>query len=126
MVLASSFDTPFFSSRREHTRFDCDWSSDVCSSDLIRVKHDHRAPLCRSKTFLQSAALAQAGFEFQNPHAVAKGVFSCELAHNVRRRVLAVANNYHLKTFLAAFQKRRDARERGCYSLFIVVRRNYY
>src|SRR6516165_6598267 len=27
----------FFSSRRLHTRFDCDWSSDVCSSDLARV-----------------------------------------------------------------------------------------
>src|SRR5256886_12470412 len=32
----------FFSSRRRHTRFDCDWSSDVCSSDLrsrSRVQH---------------------------------------------------------------------------------------
>src|SRR2546427_11215295 len=28
----------FFSSRRRHTRFDCDWSSDVCSSDLIACK----------------------------------------------------------------------------------------
>src|SRR2546430_17310718 len=28
----------FFSSRRRHTRFDCDWSSDVCSSDL-RVRN---------------------------------------------------------------------------------------
>src|SRR2546427_5096552 len=27
----------FFSSRRRHTRFDCDWSSDVCSSDLLRL-----------------------------------------------------------------------------------------
>src|SRR3989475_464985 len=27
----------FFSSRRRHTRFDCDWSSDVCSSDLART-----------------------------------------------------------------------------------------
>src|SRR2546430_16649038 len=27
----------FFSSRRRHTRFDCDWSSDVCSSDLPLV-----------------------------------------------------------------------------------------
>src|SRR5260370_32837712 len=26
----------FFSSRRRHTRFKCDWSSDVCSSDLLR------------------------------------------------------------------------------------------
>src|SRR2546430_6768260 len=29
----------FFSSRRRHTRFDCDWSSDVCSSDLDESKH---------------------------------------------------------------------------------------
>src|SRR4030066_890360 len=26
----------FFSSRRRHTRFKCDWSSDVCSSDLSK------------------------------------------------------------------------------------------
>src|SRR2546430_10236608 len=33
----------FFSSRRRHTRFDCDWSSDVCSSDLLPlVKKDDR------------------------------------------------------------------------------------
>src|SRR2546430_7296124 len=30
----------FFSSRRRHTRFDCDWSSDVCSSDLSTPEHD--------------------------------------------------------------------------------------
>src|SRR2546427_10264957 len=30
----------FFSSRRRHTRFDCDWSSDVCSSDLLRYLLD--------------------------------------------------------------------------------------
>src|SRR5947207_15942919 len=28
----------FFSSRRRHTRSLCDWSSDVCSSDLKRTK----------------------------------------------------------------------------------------
>src|SRR5256886_2057698 len=28
----------FFSSRRRHTRFDCDWSSDVCSSDLTLLE----------------------------------------------------------------------------------------
>src|SRR5260370_15859365 len=28
----------FFSSRRRHTRFKCDWSSDVCSSDLTKVE----------------------------------------------------------------------------------------
>src|SRR2546430_9124435 len=30
----------FFSSRRRHTRFDCDWSSDVCSSDLVLLRDD--------------------------------------------------------------------------------------
>src|SRR5205085_4668253 len=33
-VHASRYALVFFSSRRRHTRFDCDWSSDVCSSDL--------------------------------------------------------------------------------------------
>src|SRR5205085_4434017 len=31
----------FFSSRRRHTRFDCDWSSDVCSSDLVVLACTH-------------------------------------------------------------------------------------
>src|SRR6516164_9978984 len=31
---ASAF---FFSSRRRHTILNCDWSSDVCSSDLLRA-----------------------------------------------------------------------------------------
>src|SRR6267143_1706506 len=31
----------FFSSRRRHTRWNCDWSSDVCSSDL-----PHAFPEC--------------------------------------------------------------------------------
>src|SRR5438477_4441552 len=33
----------FFSSRRRHTRLTCDWSSDVCSSDLF--DHDEVAAL---------------------------------------------------------------------------------
>src|SRR5260370_28515775 len=33
----------FFSSRRRHTTFKCDWSSDVCSSDLIC---DQAARIC--------------------------------------------------------------------------------
>src|SRR2546427_5088295 len=35
----------FFSSRRRHTRFDCDWSSDVCSSDLRRFVEGEWATL---------------------------------------------------------------------------------
>src|SRR5260221_1726517 len=34
----------FFSSRRRHTRSLCDWSSDVCSSDLLHVPLQLRNP----------------------------------------------------------------------------------
>src|SRR5690606_40886603 len=32
-----------FSSRRRHTRFSRDWSSDVCSSDLLAAGHAYEA-----------------------------------------------------------------------------------
>src|SRR2546430_1300371 len=40
----------FFSSRRRHTRFDCDWSSDVCSSDLDEATPKTAALLIRLAT----------------------------------------------------------------------------
>src|SRR2546430_10749794 len=43
----------FFSSRRRHTRFDCDWSSDVCSSDLQSKINLNRAVLKPSKETLK-------------------------------------------------------------------------
>src|SRR5688572_6144900 len=42
-VKAGKYDLFFFSSRIRHTRFDCDWSSDVCSSDLSSAQ-SHRGP----------------------------------------------------------------------------------
>src|SRR5260221_9957276 len=57
----------FFSSRRRHTRSLCDWSSDVCSSDLIptaahedtasrrpRKIQGKRWPVSRSSTIRRS------------------------------------------------------------------------
>src|SRR3989475_9210783 len=53
----------FFSSRRRHTRFDCDWSSDVCSSDLwyasARAGRRSRASTC--STSLTPAGRSPAG-----------------------------------------------------------------
>src|SRR5205085_2994666 len=48
-VVFCSFFFFFFSSRRRHTRFDCDWSSDVCSSDL-QVELPSQVPEGRSGT----------------------------------------------------------------------------
>src|SRR5260370_38975251 len=40
----------FFSSRRRHTRFKCDWSSDVCSSDLPRCATSPRRKRTSNET----------------------------------------------------------------------------
>src|SRR3989475_1709377 len=47
----------FFSSRRRHTRFDCDWSSDVCSSDLLLCLL-HPLRVSHRNAWLQQMALA--------------------------------------------------------------------
>src|SRR5206468_8017756 len=49
----------FFSSRRRHTRSDRDWSSDVCSSDLMRMMKDCIA-LAERAGFLAPQAIARA------------------------------------------------------------------
>src|SRR5256886_9659973 len=49
--VASAF---FFSSRRRHTSFDCDWISDVCSSDLLG------AALALGIVWIAAAVVAQA------------------------------------------------------------------
>src|SRR5689334_24023453 len=38
----------FFSSRRRHTRWNCDWSSDVCSSDLVLLEMSRHTEKVRS------------------------------------------------------------------------------
>src|SRR5688572_11525137 len=54
----------FFSSRRRHTRFDCDWSSDVCSSDLgsgvvrmYRLRHVDGSPIAIERTLVPYSLL---------------------------------------------------------------------
>src|SRR3989475_4270072 len=50
----------FFSSRRRHTRFDCDWSSDVCSSDLRPRSSRDRRNVHRRATAFPAALGGQA------------------------------------------------------------------
>src|SRR5688572_32652951 len=45
-----------FSSRRRHTRFDCDWSSDVCSSDLL-----HGSPMMLQSQSVELSCSAISG-----------------------------------------------------------------
>src|SRR5437764_13326484 len=48
----------FFSSRRRHTRYIGDWSSDVCSSDLTSIS-PCRSPRQRPATCRHAAALSR-------------------------------------------------------------------
>src|SRR2546427_7491361 len=49
----------FFSSRRRHTRFDCDWSSDVCSSDLpLQSREARRSPAFILRSYAVLATLS--------------------------------------------------------------------
>src|SRR6266478_6960746 len=60
----------FFSSRRRHTRFDCDWSSDVCSSDLIlgtlSLGRKTVEPFDKPELALLQAAADQIGLALDN------------------------------------------------------------
>src|SRR3989454_7600124 len=59
----------FFSSRRRHTRLQGDWSSDVCSSDLMirhtRLQGDWSSDVCSSDLLVT------------RPNSTPPGVYSC-------------------------------------------------
>src|SRR2546430_2944187 len=78
----------FFSSRRRHTRFDCDWSSDVCSSDLqaagktgfeLSWYYDNTKPITQQQAQVWTAAFQAAGF---TPKPI--GVSTAELRKKTR------------------------------------------
>src|SRR3989475_5861620 len=59
----------FFSSRRRHTRFDCDWSSDVCSSDLGSILTAPRIFFAMADDGLFFRAIARVHPRYQTPSA---------------------------------------------------------
>src|SRR2546430_274331 len=69
----------FFSSRRRHTRFDCDWSSDVCSSDL---GHDTRF-LGREFSLAAAEILTASGLI---PQLCQRDAPTPVIAHTIRNR----------------------------------------
>src|SRR2546421_5646175 len=68
----------FFSSRRRHTRSDRDWSSDVCSSDLLPSSAFLRmGPFVRSRRF-----------RFFNIHSPATETLAIELIDSVFQLII--------------------------------------
>src|SRR2546427_8229418 len=71
-MLFFSFFFFFFSSRRRHTRFDCDWSSDVCSSDLtvqaLRAENEQLRRLLEARERLpRHSTLAEILYQGRDP-----------------------------------------------------------
>src|SRR5690606_40105480 len=61
----------FFSSRRRHTRFSRDWSSDVCSSDLHppkELKAFQKVALKKGETRRLTFTLQPSDFAYYDPH----------------------------------------------------------
>src|SRR5690606_7608319 len=93
----------FFSSRRRHTRFSRDWSSDVCSSDLkialglsnILSKQPSAIIYCAHSSKQQHSDF---GFQNSNQYVIANGVFLDKFQpnhHLHQPTVIGFAGRYH-------------------------------
>src|SRR2546427_2371407 len=105
----------FFSSRRRHTRFDCDWSSDVCSSDLGGVllvgNLDHLpAPEVVQECFARFPALPA-----PEPYVPA-GEFAPEVLVEERD-----TNQSHLRMIYRPALPVADARKRAALSIYATL-----
>src|SRR5689334_7818365 len=63
----------FFSSRRRHTRWNCDWSSDVCSSDLVsylRGEAENTPPVKRRMYPTKQIAVAEMWVKLEQTRAL--------------------------------------------------------
>src|SRR2546429_6126754 len=63
----------FFSSRRRHTRCSRDWSSDVCSSDLVKAA----VPLARRQRSPVVKITAKGGAMYANPSWISTNKERC-------------------------------------------------
>src|SRR2546430_5376800 len=73
----------FFSSRRRHTRFDCDWSSDVCSSDLL-VSGFFTSAWAPGATLLSTARSQFATLDLRDVVLVVGGVYAGAATNSAR------------------------------------------
>src|SRR5438034_3778986 len=105
VVFSFPFYVFFFSSRRRHTRSLCDWSSDVCSSDLgIDTERFAAARADREKLIPGTSANDKLIIMTANMHTGAKGHGDLiEAARTVRDRKSTRLNSSHTVISYAVF-----------------------
>src|SRR5690625_2632685 len=103
----------FFSSRRRHTRWPRDWSSDVCSSDLFKIIPHHDFSFCSVKIFMYLCELKpfflsylQALPPYPNPLpslqitftiVTVKGAFQVNTNYNLPENIIDLLNTNQRK-----------------------------
>src|SRR2546430_16211278 len=107
----------FFSSRRRHTRFDCDWSSDVCSSDLHALAGESVLPPGLVLTYLLHSfaelCLSPVGLSYMTKLAPPRFVgqvmgvwfLSLALGSNLAGQLTGQYDATHLESLPALFLK---------------------
>src|SRR2546430_15920849 len=80
----------FFSSRRRHTIFDCDWSSDVCSSDLVEPAGEPRVTAIFTD-ISDSKRLEELHLRAERLEAVAE--LSSSLAHEIKNPLASIRSS---------------------------------
>src|SRR5207302_6023119 len=92
----------FFSSRRRHTRFSRDWSSDVCSSDLAPAQ------------FAKEPRLRQAPIPPHRAHRYLEGLgrlFQAQSAKETELHDLALSRIERVEGFQGRSEERRVGNE---------------
>ena len=83
----------FFSSRRRHTRFTSDWSSDVCSSDLEETLLDEYNSNNYSGSLQQPLFRLDRWFQFRQGKALTQSA-TAEFAYQQQETMIRVATSY--------------------------------
>src|SRR2546430_14850355 len=94
----------FFSSRRRHTRFDCDWSSDVCSSDLDDCNYaEGKSQRSSSRTLRGTARLEHTSALDRASGMQFRALAGCHQSHHPKRRGGSVSVDHSSKPVHAEF-----------------------
>src|SRR5206468_5795408 len=83
----------FFSSRRRHTRSDRDWSSDVCSSDLLVLADESQVASAEAQVATAKVSLDQAVSSHQAGTAPLLDELRARVDYQTLEQQLIVAQN---------------------------------
>src|SRR3712207_394046 len=81
----------FFSSRRRHTRYWRDWSSDVCSSDLVSSAYIRRIPNVTTLSVVATSPSGQPQYSFYAPDSADRALTPEALPSELPSEVNAIA-----------------------------------